>query len=180
MIPGFKLILIGGFCGTFLLSDTKSYEKDLKLNIALTQLGALSDRGINVSITNSSAKNDHDISVLAQLKSNDCPLYVSFTGFRENGEGKWEELPCKYRAPTAKDYKVETQVQSIKAGRSFKLFSMLFSPKQIFVVDGPGSIKLVAHYKYQKRELKDVKMSDEANIPSFVLHSDTLIFNIPK
>ncbi len=156
-----------------------SYEKDLKLTATVTKMGAMSARGIVIGITNTS-KNDHDISVLDQVKANDCPLYVSFTAYMQNGKGKWEELPSKYRVPSTKDYTVPTKAYTVKAGTSYNLFSMLLEPSKMFILNGVGSIKIVAHYKYQEVRDENGKHEKVNGIPSFVLHSDTVIVNYTK
>ncbi len=161
-------------------SDTKAYEKNLKLNLTAVSVGSLSDRGVKLSISNRSAKVGFDVSVLDNQKPNDCPLYVTFTGFMDDGTGKFVQLPCRYKEAKPQDFKIGTKAQSIKAGATNDLFSMIFPPKKWFVVERIGSLKLVAHYTYKKRETTETQSEDELKIPSFTLHSDTIIINVLK
>lgn len=175
-----KLIFPVLLVGSLFAADTKEYEKDLKLDFALTQLGSTSDRGLLVGITNNS-KTDHNISVLENFTKSNCGLYISFSGFMDNGTGKWEKLPCKYREAKPADFKIGTKSFLLEKGKHVDLFSMMLSPKQMFLLSGVGaSVKLVAHYKFVKRNPADPISQSEMEIPAFVLNSDTIIFNMPK
>lgn len=160
-------------------TDTKTYEKDMKLVAEITSLGALSDRGIQVCIANR-GKTDHYISFLIDPKGGNCPLYVSFTGFMDDGNGKYEKLFTKYREPSAKDFNKTTKALLVPAGKTVKLFSMLFSPKQLFATSRVGSVKVLAHYHYLQRGADVTTDAVEQKIPAFSLTSDTVIVQALK
>ena len=181
MIKTIKLLSVLIFCCSFIQRDTKNYEKDLKLNLTTVALPGLSERGVKLSISNQSSSTDYDISVLNTPSLKNCSLYVSFSAFMADGNGKWIKLASKYREASPSDYKLGTKTINLKSGSTEELFSMIMPPQKWFVLSGIGvSIKLVAHYTYKKREEKDTKDENELKIPSFILNSDTVIINMPK
>lgn len=167
------------FTSLFLVKETKDYEKDLKLTISTTKFGVNQQDVIRVYISNLSDK-DYRISYLDKPNmAGGCELYIYFKAFMRLPNGNWEELKDRINKNLNSWPDREKKSISLKAGKNRELFSMIFYPNKWFYIEKrKGVLKLTAEYIYKQVAQKETKDTVLLKIPSFKLHSDTLIFNV--